>query len=188
MRLVEVRLLDGPNLYRLSPAVRIEVTVGRRRTWYGQRLPARYAVVRLGATVRSSDAPRNVVQLARWVRRLHRRAVGARVPVTIHRTSEPGHWVVVYQWQERERAELIARAALRLADDPRESLFERYVRRIAESRPGGAPEWITDDERTVPLISISGTNGKSTTTRMITHIARLAGKHVATHDRRRPGR
>jgi cyanophycin synthetase len=30
------------------------------------------------------------------------------------------------------------------------------------------------------LISISGTNGKSTTTRMITHIARLAGRHVGT--------
>jgi cyanophycin synthetase len=32
----------------------------------------------------------------------------------------------------------------------------------------------------VPLISISGTNGKSTTTRMISHIARLSGRHVGT--------
>src|SRR5215203_4410221 len=48
VRLVEVRLLDGPNLYRLEPAVRIEVAVGRRRTWYGDRLPSKHSLVRLG--------------------------------------------------------------------------------------------------------------------------------------------
>ena len=40
VRLVEIRLLDGPNIYRLEPAVKIEVAVGRRRTWYGAA-PAR---------------------------------------------------------------------------------------------------------------------------------------------------
>jgi hypothetical protein len=51
VRLVEIRLLEGPNVYRLSPAVKIEVAIGRRRTWYGQRAPGRHAVVRLGAAV-----------------------------------------------------------------------------------------------------------------------------------------
>ena len=188
MRLVEIRTLDGPNLYRLEPAVRIEVVVGRRRTWYGQRLPARHALVRLGAAVRPSDAPSVVVALAHAVRRLHRAALSVRVPVTIHRTSEPGSWVVAYPWQQRDQAELIARAVLRLAETPSERLFARAVDQ-ARAADGEPPEWITDAARAVsgrrgrgrvPLISISGTNGKSTTTRMISHIARLAGRHVGT--------
>jgi cyanophycin synthetase len=188
VRLVEIRTLDGPNLYRLEPAVRIEVTVGRRRTWYGQRLPGRHALVRLGAAVRPSDAPSVVVALADGVRRLHRAALARRVPVTIHRTSEPGSWVVAYPWQQRDQAQLIARAAFRLAEAPSERLFARAVEQ-ARAANGEPPEWITDEARAasgrrghgrVPLISISGTNGKSTTTRMISHIARLAGRHVGT--------
>ena len=41
MRLVEIRLLEGPNVYRLEPVVKLEVAIGRRRTWYGQRDPGR---------------------------------------------------------------------------------------------------------------------------------------------------
>src|SRR5690606_33279513 len=103
MRRVEIRLLDGPNLYRLEPAVKIELAVGRRRTWFGDRLPEAHARVRLGATVRPADAPEPIAAVAAWAGRLHRlaRADGwlaaegrrGRVPVTIHRTSEPGHWV-----------------------------------------------------------------------------------------------
>ncbi|HWH24917.1 MAG TPA: Mur ligase family protein, partial [Candidatus Limnocylindria bacterium] len=179
MRLVEIRTLDGPNVYRLEPAIRIELTVGRRRTWYGQRLPGRHAVVRLGAKVPARDAPRQVAQLAGWVRRLHRSALGRQVPVGIHRTSEPGHWVVSYPWRERGRAESIARAALRLADNGGERTLERAIRLI-RSADTDAPEWVTDDRRPIPLISISGTNGKSTTTRMISHILRRAGRRVGT--------
>ncbi len=179
MRLVEVRLLDGPNLYRLEPTVRIEVTVGRRRTWYGDRLPARHALVRLGATVPATDAPRAVGELANNVRSLHARGLGRRVPVSIHRTSEPGHWVVTYPWSDEGEAETIARTALRMSESSdRNGLAERAARRVAGSANGRAPELITDEQRHVPLISVSGTNGKSTTTRMIAHIALVAGRRV----------
>ena len=135
MRLVETRLLDGPNIYRLEPAVKIEVAVGRRRTWYGQRLPGRHAVVRLGRAVRPSDAPPSVAQLAGWVRTLHRRALQRNVPVTIHRTSEPGHWIVAYPWQKDREAETIARAALRLTDDASERLLARAITSVAATKP-----------------------------------------------------
>src|SRR5688500_20165484 len=72
VRLVEVRLLDGPNVYRLEPAVKVEVTVGRRRTWYGERRPGRHSIVRLGRAVPPGRAPRQVAATAQWVRRLHR--------------------------------------------------------------------------------------------------------------------
>jgi cyanophycin synthetase len=184
VRLVEVRLLDGPNIYRLEPTVRIELTIGRRRSWFGQRIPPRHAVVRLGAVVRTAAAPSPVGQLAGWVRRLHRAALGRPVQVTIHKTSEPGHWVVCFPWRESEKAETIAEAAYRLVENPSERLFQRALRRIAEAG-STPPAWIRTDEvrptgKRVPLISISGTNGKSTTTRMLTHMAMGAGMHVGT--------
>jgi cyanophycin synthetase len=179
VRLVEIRLLDGPNIYRLEPAVKLEVAVGRRRTWYGQRLPGRHAVVRLGRPVRPTDAPSSVAELAVWVRTLHRRALSRTVPVTIHRTSEPGHWIVAYPWQHYDEAETIARAALRLTDEFGERLLARAMRSIS-SAGGRSPEWVTDAERRLKVISVSGTNGKSTTARMLTHICRAAGMRVGT--------
>src|SRR5215212_10127817 len=50
VRRIEIRLLDGPNLYRLEPAIKVEVALGRRRTWYGKREPERHQLVRLSAT------------------------------------------------------------------------------------------------------------------------------------------
>src|SRR6186997_2680765 len=70
VRLVEIRLLEGPNVYRLAPVVKIEVGIGRRRTWYGQREPGRHAVVRLGASVPRKDWPGAVEGIVGWVRRL----------------------------------------------------------------------------------------------------------------------
>jgi cyanophycin synthetase len=182
VRLVEVRLLDGPNVYRLEPSVKLEVVIGRRRTWYGQRLPERYSVVWLGKRVPQREVPPSVMRLAGWVRRLHWLALGeARRDVAVHRTSEPGHWVVSYTWRERGRAEALANAAFRLAvrgfDARHDSAPAHLLRRIrdADSEP---PEWITDDRRRLPVISISGTNGKSTTSRMISHILHSAGRSV----------
>jgi len=181
VRLVETRLLDGPNIYRLEPAVRIEVVVGRRRTWYGDRLPPRHALVRLGDTVPARDAPRAVAELADNVRFLHSRALGRRVPVGIHRTSEPGHWVISYPWTDEGEAEAIARTALRMVEaGDGKTVQERATRRVVGSANGRGPSMITDKQRHVPLISISGTNGKSTTTRMISHIAKSTGRHVGT--------
>ena len=182
MRLIEIRLLDGPNLYRLEPAVKVEVTVGRRRSWYGQRQPARHSLVRLGANVPAARAARPVAALAKWIRRLHRTALAETVRPTIHATSEPGTWVVAFPWHEADRAEAVARAALRLAEEDNsaraERLFKRYARRVADTQGGRPPEWVRDAERRIPIISVSGTNGKSTTTRMLAHIAALAGKRV----------
>ncbi len=211
VRLVEIRLLDGPNVYRLEPTVKVEVGVGRRRTWFGQRLPGTHARVRLGAPVPRTAAPRPVADLAAWVARLHHlsgadawlaaegraSSRGARIPAHIHRTSEPGIWVVAYPWREDGRARAIAEAALRLVEldlDPhatrpatrrtsgragRSRTLTRAIRAIQHAETG-PPAWIRDTQRQVPTISISGTNGKTTTTRMISHILRRAGRHVGT--------
>ncbi|HET9680406.1 MAG TPA: hypothetical protein VFP19_00085, partial [Candidatus Limnocylindrales bacterium] len=114
MRLIEIRLLDGPNVYRLEPAVKLEVAIGPRRSWSGQREPARHAVVRLGARVPRRDWPKAVAALAGWANRLGRMDVGASPHVAVHRGSDPGHWVVTWRWRRTRRAELVAEGAAEL--------------------------------------------------------------------------
>ena len=55
----------------------------------------------------------------------------------------------------------------------------RWTERLAAARVT-PPEWVRDADRRVPVVSISGTNGKSTVTRLITHILLRAGRHVGT--------
>jgi cyanophycin synthetase len=191
VRLVEIRLLEGPNVYRLEPVVKLEVAVGRRRTWYGQRSPGRHALVRLGAPVPARAWPLPVDALVAWVRRLRVDHGEGRGGVEVHRSSDPGHWIVAFPWSGAERAHTIAEAALALADrdvsparrahltGAQERLVARWSDRITEAR-ATPPAWVRDADRKIPVVSITGTNGKSTVTRLITHILKVAGKRVGT--------
>jgi cyanophycin synthetase len=191
VRLIEIRLLDGPNVYRLEPAVKIEIAIGRRRTWYGQRVPARHALVRLGSRVPARQWPRDVRALVGWSRRL-RRDVGEPITgISVHRSSDPGHWIVVAPWVGAERSQVMAEATVDLAErnvppargarlTPGQArLLEGWSRRISEARTS-PPALIRDTDRRLPIVSITGTNGKSTVTRVISHILLLAGRHVGT--------
>jgi len=191
VRLVEIRLLEGPNVYRLEPVVKIEVSIGRRRTWYGQRDPGRHALVLLGANVPVHERPDPIAAIVAWVRRLRVDHGEGRGGVAVHRSSDPGHWIVTFPWTGEERARLVAEAALALAErdvspsrtaqltGAQARLVARWSERIGEARTS-PPTWIRDADRRVPIVSISGTNGKSTVTRLITHILVLAGRHVGT--------
>jgi cyanophycin synthetase len=191
VRLVEIRLLEGPNVYRLEPVVKIELAVGRRRTWYGQRDPARHALVHLGAAVPVRDWPDPIAAIAAWLRRLRVDHGEGRAGLAVHRSSDPGHWIITWPWTGEERARTVTEAALALADrdvspsrtarltGAQERLVERWTERIDAARTS-PPTWIRDADRRVPVISISGTNGKSTVTRLITHILLTAGQRVGT--------
>ncbi len=191
VRLIETRLLEGPNVYRLVPVVKLEVAIGRRRTWYGQRDPGRHALVLLGASVPPRDWPDDIVAVVGWIRRLRSDHGEGRGGVAVHRSSDPGHWIVTFPWVGAERAQTLTEAALALAGRDvspsrtarltgnQERLLVRWSERIREARTTPA-SWIRDADRRVPVISISGTNGKSTVTRLITHILIGAGRHVGT--------
>ncbi len=191
MRLIEIRLLEGPNVYRLEPVVKVEVAVGRRRTWYGQRDPARHALVRLGRSVPARDWPDEVAALAAWLRRLRADHGPDRAGLAVHRSSDPGHWILTFPWTAAGRARSIAEAALSLVErnaSPARTarltggqarLLARLAARIDEA-DSAPPSWIRDADRRVPIVSISGTNGKSTTTRLISHILVLTGRHTGT--------
>ncbi|HET7168772.1 MAG TPA: Mur ligase family protein [Candidatus Limnocylindrales bacterium] len=191
MRLIEIRLLEGPNVYRLEPVVKIELAVGRRRTWYGVRDPGRHALVRLGAAVPARDWPDRVAAVIAWLRRLRADHGEGRTGLAVHRSSDPGFWIVTFPWVGEERAQLISEAALALAErdvSPSRTaqltggqarLVGRWAERIGEARTT-PPPWIRDADRRVPVASISGTNGKSTVTRLMSHILLRAGRHVGT--------
>jgi cyanophycin synthetase len=191
VRLVETRLLEGPNVYRLEPVVKLEFAVGKRRTFYGQRDPGRHALVHLGADVPARDWPDGVAAVAAWIRRLRAEHGEGRRGLAVHRSSDPGHWIVTFPWLGAERALTLAEAALALATrnvspsetvrltGAQERLLDRWNARLAESR-ATPPTWIRDTDRTIPIVSISGTNGKSTVTRLITHILLRGGRHVGT--------
>ena len=191
MRLIEIRLLEGPNVYRLGPVAKIELAIGRRRTWYGQRSPGRHALVRLGADVPAKAWPLPIEAIVGWLRRLradHGEGVGG---VAVHQSSDPGHWIVTFPWSGAERAHTIAEAAVALAERDVSSarrarltgsqvrLLGRWQARIAEARTT-PPAWVRDRDRRIPVVSITGTNGKSTVTRLITHVLKVAGKRVGT--------
>jgi cyanophycin synthetase len=191
VRQVEIRLLEGPNVYRLEPVAKIEVAVGRRRTWYGQRAPGRHAVVRLGATVPRRSWPTPVEGIVDWARRLRVDHGEGREGVAVHRSSDPGHWIITFPWTGAERARTIAEAAFSLAEKDvsaarrtrltgaQDKLVARWQQKIAEAR-ATPPAWIRDADRRFPVVSITGTNGKSTVTRLTTHILLAAGRRVGT--------
>ncbi|MGZ9275766.1 MAG: Mur ligase family protein [Candidatus Limnocylindrales bacterium] len=191
MRLIEIRLLEGPNVYRLEPVVKIELSVGRRRTWYGVRDPGRHALVRLGATIPPRDWPDRVAAVTAWIRRLRADHGEGRTGLAVHRSSDPGFWIVTFPWVGEERAQTLSEAAIALAERDvspsktarltggQERLLARWTERITTARTS-PPTWIRDPDRRMPVVSISGTNGKSTVTRLITHVLRRAGRHVGT--------
>jgi len=236
MRLVEIRLLDGPNIYALEPMVKLEVAIGRPQTWRGDRVPAGRALIHLAAAVPASEWPPEIGRIVGWVRRLqadvqaarqtedggerraqeaapraegaapraegaarHAEEAASRHPgqrrfaaaVAVHRSADPGHWIVSIAWRGAEPAHAIAEAAFELSlrgippertarISPTDARFvARIAKRIAAARPT-PPNLVTDADRRIPIVSISGTNGKSTVTRLITHILVLAGRHVGT--------
>ena len=188
---MEIRLFEGPNVYRLAPVVKVDVAVGRTRAWRGSRTPDDGALVHLGRKVPVREWPDAIADLVAWTRRLRADHGEHEGPCEVHRASDQGRWIVTWPWAGAERARLIAEAAFDLASrsvhpgrrvrltGTQSGAVERWTARI-----GGAgatpPSWIRDADRTMPVISITGTNGKSTVTRLITHILLQAGHHVGT--------
>jgi len=191
VRLVETRLLEGPNVYRLEPVVKLEFAIGRRRTWYGQRDPGRHALVHLGADVPARDWPDPIAATVAWIRRLRTDHDEGRSGLAVHRSSDPGHWIITFPWVGAERAQTLSEAALALAErdvspsrtaqltGAQERLLARWTERIEAARTT-PPEWLRDADRRMPIVSVSGTNGKSTVTRLMTHILARAGRRVGT--------
>ncbi len=173
MELVEIRELEGPNLFLLEPAIKIEV----HTDVHCQRgLPAEQLYSP------TNDAPAAVSELADLLRSALSIAALPDCPVTIVPMETDGNYSIVFPWSNRRVARALARAAresiaggeidlLVLAD-------EIAAIRSSNAEESDRPAMIHDDQRSAITIAVTGTNGKTTTTRLLAHIFRDAGQSV----------
>lgn len=182
--LVELRVLDGPNLYFPRPAIKLTLGVGGWLALPEERMAA--AIERAGSGGRaggpgSDQRRRAVARLAATLTRRLARASGVRLAVRSRPGPEADQVVVAFPWRRREAAETLGRAAASLLEDMggRRSLG-RLLAEAADDVLAADP----GDEPTVadprgPVISVTGTNGKTTTVRLLAHLVRSAGRTVA---------
>jgi cyanophycin synthetase len=119
--------------------------------------------------------------LAEAAAALHERA-GVPDPETVWTALETsGHIALAFGWERRRFALAVAELLARVATGERPDLHaeaDRLRETLAEAGPEDRPRLLRDAERTVPLVAVTGTNGKTTTTRLIAHVLRSSGKKV----------
>ena len=135
--------------------------------------------------------PDEVAAVAAWIRRLRAEHGNARAGLAVHRSSDPGHWIVTFPWTGAERARAIADAALALTErnvspirTARLTGTQAALARARRSRIDEAsttpPPWIRDVDRRSRSCRSAGRTARATVTRLITHILLRAGRHVGT--------
>jgi len=192
VEIVELRVLDGANLFFSRPAVQLTLRVD----WYVGapeervlRLAERIGMPGAGAPERIRVAPpgsdrrlRFVARIARHVARRLADATGTALAVRGRPGPEPGQVVVAFPWRRRTAAEAFAGQVAGLLDElPRSrrsfaTLLAASAGTLAAVEPGPAPD-VPDPS--IPVIAVTGTNGKTTTVRLLAHIGREARLTVA---------
>jgi cyanophycin synthetase len=182
--LLELRVLEGPNLYFPRAAIKLTLDItplASAPTVTATRLARRIGLANAlpgepDTGFRQRFAVRAVTRL---VRAIAHESGTSRLAVRVRTTSDPHQIVVAYPWRHRERAEEMARAVASVLDAvPGDDIAEavsRAAERVAAAEDGPEPQTITPE---IPVVAVTGTNGKTTTSRMIAHIARVDGRVV----------
>ena len=184
--LVELRLLDGPNLYFPRPAAKVTLDLTellRLSVADARDLGAGLGLGKArpgtaGSIFRQRFAIRLITQI---VRRLARIGGATRLAVRTRTGQAVSELVVAYPWRNSGRAEALAYGLARVLDSVaagHEAVTEMINTEgaaLAAAPLGSAPRLIRPR---IPVVAITGTNGKTTTARMIGHVARRAGRSV----------
>lgn len=150
LELVELRVLDGPNRFFNRPAVKLE---------FAGDEPGAAAEVAASAALA--------------VRRL-KIALGLPEPRIATRHSVDGRrTAIAYPWRRRTISQAVGAAAARIALGRSSDRRELASLRATALGPLAQPV-----RARIPLVAVTGTNGKSTTTRLIAHICAHAGRKV----------
>ena len=183
----EVRVLDGPNLYFARPAIKVTLRLpgylGLRRVeceLLARRLGMRSARPgKRGSELRQ----RFVMRVLRNVtRRLGSEIGTGRLGVRVRAGREPVDVVLAFPWAHRTRGQVageqigVLMAALLDQARPVDDVFDEAASTIIDASDGPGPTVITP---TVPVASVTGTNGKTTTTRLMAHMCMTAGLTTA---------
>ncbi len=186
LSLVEARLLDGPNLYFPRPAAKVTLDCAGLL-----EIPAASArllgqAMGLGETrpgpAGSAFRQRFAFRLLTWVvRRLAGAGGVTRLAVRCRAGSSVTEVVVAYPWRNSTRAETLAYGLAAVVDElaagPEAMLaaLDAGGRSLAAAPAGSPPRLIRP---TIPVVAVTGTNGKTTTSRMIGFVAQRAGWSV----------
>src|SRR4051794_26465160 len=182
--LLELRVLEGPNLYFPRAAIKLTLDISplaSAPTGTAERLARRIGLpaARPGEPDTGFRQRFALRAVARLVRAIAHESGAVRLAVRVRPTSDPHVVVVAYPWRHRDRAEAMGSAVAAVLDAVPGSDVEEAVGQAAElvaASPGGAgPHTITP---AIPVVAVTGTNGKTTTSRMVAHIARTGGKVV----------
>jgi cyanophycin synthetase len=185
--LVELRTLEGPNLYFPRPAIKLTLAIPGWLRATTERLDrmteAMGAPTTLHPGERSTDQRRRfTARIGAHVTREVARAAGTRLAVRGRTGPEEDQIVVAFPWRRRGAAEALAREVPVVLSDllrtrrSLSSLVADAATRISAEKPGEVP---SVPDPTIPVIAVTGTNGKTTTVRLLAHIARSAGASVA---------
>ncbi len=179
---IELRVLTGPNLYFARPAVKLTldasgVMAADPATVVGwqRALRVRNPAVGMADSAARSDA---AAELAAAVVRRSGGAIRTRI-AAVARVGDDRTVVVAFPFRRRGTAEHFARAAAVAFDritiggiDPAAAIAE-----VGRTMTGVDPGEIVRPLRpAVPVIAVTGTNGKTTTTRLISHLMQADGR------------
>jgi cyanophycin synthetase len=185
--LVELRTLEGPNLYFPRPAIKLTVAIPGWLRATAPRLKRMTVEMDAPGTLhpgeRATDQRRRfAARVGAHVTRQVAHAAGTRLAVRGRPGPEADQIVIAFPWRQRGTAEALARQVPGVLSDllvTRRSLSRLATDaavRVRAEPPGDAP---SVPEPTVPVVAVTGTNGKTTTVRLLAHLVRSAGGSVA---------
>ena len=182
--LVELRVLEGPNLYFPRAAVKLTLDptgILDAPTDVALRLASRVGLRhsrpgKPGSGFRQRFTARAVERL---VRQVATEAGTSRLALRVRPGANVHQVVVAYPWQHRGRAEALGRAVASVLEalptPDLEDVVSRAADAVRDAEPGPVPSTLRPR---VPVVAVTGTNGKTTTSRMVAHIGREHGLHV----------
>jgi cyanophycin synthetase len=179
--LIELRMLDGANLYFPRAAVKLTLDISTllelsdadaRVVGLSLRLPAARPGA-AGTGLRQRFAMRVV---ARVVRRVALESGTTRLAIRSRPTADLHRTVVAFPWRHRDRAQALGHAVAGVLDalpaSDVEGVLAAAADHVRSSDFGDAP---SARRPQVPVVAITGTNGKTTTSRMVARMGRCAG-------------
>ena len=180
-------MLEGPNLYFPRAAIKLTLDISGLSAVSEDRA-ARFAR-RIGLRSARPGRPESgfrqrfaVRAVGRLVRAVAQESGTSRLAVRVRTTSDQHQIIVAFPWRHRTRAEVMGHAVAAVLDAVQEGTsstveeigeaVSRAAERVAASESGPPPHTLTPK---VPVVAVTGTNGKTTTSRMIAHIGRVSG-------------
>jgi cyanophycin synthetase len=179
-------VLDGPNLYFPRPAVKLTLdltSLAALPPGHARALAAALSVPTTRPGEPGSGQRRVLLERmgARVTRAVAHAAGTSRLAVRARPGSLPAQVVVAYPWRHEGRAVALAEqvagvlaslAAAGTQVGDVDGLVQRAAAAVAAAEPGAPPD--VPSPR-IPVASVTGTNGKTTVTRLVAHLSMTAG-------------